>query len=131
MNWAVLACHTACSALVLSESKLTPRVGCGLMTVSLRVGPGSGQSCHGVTLVRAYISMLLTRPRYPWSSSCADGIVNSTSTSASSKALMLVAVGCGAIVGRLWSLALISMKSTGGGTIFALLLRLLGAQPFI
>jgi hypothetical protein len=31
--------------------------------------------------------------------------------------LMLVAVGRGANVGRLCSLALISMKSTGGGTI--------------
>ena len=87
------------------------------MVVPLRVGPGPGQSLHGMALVSAYISTLSTSPRNLWSSLCPDGIVDKMSTSCSLKAFMLVAVGRGANVGRRCSLALISMKSTGGGTI--------------
>ena len=62
MNWVVSATHIACSALAASELRFCPNVGCGLISVPRRVGPGFGQSLHGVAQVIAYISTLSTSP---------------------------------------------------------------------
>ena len=93
--------------------------GCGLASVPQRVGPGSTQNPHGTLCVSAYIAACSTIPRYPCSSDCWEGYVHSTSIKASTNARMLDALGRGCMVGRFTNLAEISMKSTGGGTIFS------------